>query len=166
MMTKMEFISRLNQASNEAFTKGALFNKTVIIAQAALESNWGNSELSQRANNLFSIKAGNSWNGETVWLRGTEWHYRSGWSNLMIEWRKYPGWTECVMDYAKIIAGFSWYQDALQFLDDADTFLKRILPNGSEPGWATDPEYYHKILKIASEIESYGGPKWNKTSAG
>jgi flagellum-specific peptidoglycan hydrolase FlgJ len=163
-MTKIEFINGLNRASNEALAKGALFNKTVVFAQAALECNWGNTELAQKANNLFSIKAGNSWKGETIWLPGTEWHYQYGWFNSLIEWRKYSNWTECILDYAKIIAGFSWYKDALEFLDDANMFLKSILPTNSEPGWATDPEYHHKILKIASEIESYGGPKWNEST--
>jgi flagellum-specific peptidoglycan hydrolase FlgJ len=163
-MTKIEFINRVNQAANEALMQGALFNKAVIFAQAALECNWGNSDLAQKANNLFSIKAGSSWKGETIWLPGAEWHYKHGWSNSLVEWRKYSNWTECIIDYAKIIARFSWYQDALKFLDDSNMFLKSILPNGSEPGWATDPEYYQKVLMIASEIESYGGPKWKKTA--
>lgn len=65
-----------------------------------------------------------------------------------------------MLDYAKIISELSWYQDALGFLNNPDMFLKSILPNGAEPGWATDPDYYHKILKIATELEAYGGPKW------
>lgn len=164
-MTKIEFIGQINQAINEALSQGALFNRTVALAQGALESNWGNSDLAQRANNLFSIKAGSTWRGETIRLPGLEWDSRYGWYKTMIDWRKYPDWLACLLDYAKIISGFSWYQDAMNFLNDADGFLKSILPNGSEPGWATDPEYYRKIHKIAMEIEAYGGPKWNGRSA-
>lgn len=160
-MTKIDFINQMNQASNEALNKGSLFNKPVALAQAALECNWGNSNLAQKANNLFSIKAGNTWKGETVWLPGIEWQYKYGWTNSMVEWRKYSNWADCIIDYANIISKFSWYQDALQYLDDANLFLKSILPSGSKPGWATDPDYLYKVLKIAAEIESFGGPKWN-----
>jgi flagellum-specific peptidoglycan hydrolase FlgJ len=161
-MTKIEFITQMNQAISEALAKGALFNKTVALAQAALECNWGNSDLAQKANNLFSIKAGNSWQGETIRLPGIDWYYKYGWSKSVVEWRKYSSWTDCIIDYAKIISEFSWYKDALDSLNDPDMFLKSILPNGSEPGWATDPDYYNKILNVATEIESYGGPKWNE----
>ncbi len=56
-MTQIKFINKINQAANQALDKGALFNKAVLFAQAALEFNWGNSELAVKANNLFAIKA-------------------------------------------------------------------------------------------------------------
>ncbi|HFI0035814.1 TPA: glucosaminidase domain-containing protein [Streptococcus suis] len=36
---------------------------SVILAQAILESAWGNSILAQEANNLFGIKADSNWLG-------------------------------------------------------------------------------------------------------
>jgi flagellum-specific peptidoglycan hydrolase FlgJ len=159
-MTKMEFIDRMNNACNEAVAKNAQFNKAVVYAQAALESSWGNSELAQKANNLFSIKAGRTWAGETLWLPGVEWDYRYGWYHSESAWRKYTNWTDCILDYAQIIADVSWFQGALQYVDDPQQFLKAILPDGTHPGWATDPQYYQKVLQIAAEMESYGGPKW------
>jgi flagellum-specific peptidoglycan hydrolase FlgJ len=161
-MTKSEFIHKMNTACNEAAIKNVRFNKAeaVVYAQAALESNWGNSELTQKANNLFSIKAGTSWTEETIELPGLEWHYRYGWYHSLDKWRKYPSWTDCIIDYARIIAEVSWFQDALQYLEDPKQFLKALLPDGTHPGWATDPNYYQKVTQIAFELESYGGPKW------
>ena len=48
------------------------FFKSVIIAQAAIESNWGRSVLSSRYNNFFGIKAGKSWKGKTVNMKTGE----------------------------------------------------------------------------------------------
>ena len=48
------------------------FFKSVIIAQAAIESNWGRSALSAKYNNYFGIKAGKSWQGKTVNMKTGE----------------------------------------------------------------------------------------------
>lgn len=159
-MTKFEFIHRLNQAAEEALLAGVRFNKSALFAQAALESDWGNSELVKLGNNLFAVKAGETWNGEVVTLNGPEWNARIGWYSTEIFWRKYAGWTECILDFAAIISKLPWFQDALQYLNNPDMYLKSLLPEGSQPGWATDPQYYKKVKEIAAELELLGGPKW------
>lgn len=159
-MTRPEFIGKINQACQGAVHRGARLNQAVVIAQAALESDWGNSELAQKANNLFSIKAGANWTGKTLETTTTEWSPAFGWYSTKAVWRSYPSWTDCIMDYEAIIAGLPWYKDALQYMDDPRSFLKALLPNGAELGWATDPGYYDKVLRIAKQLEEYGGPKW------
>ena len=159
-MTKIEFINRMNIACAEAAAQKALFNNAVIYAQAALESNWGNSELATKANNLFSTKAGTTWRGETFVLSTLEWNYQYGWYHSRNIWRKYASWSHCIIDYADIITKVPWFHDALDNLEDPQQFLKALLAKGSKPGWATDPEYYQKVVRIAKEMESYGGPKW------
>ena len=141
-MTKTEFINQMARACDEAYARGARFNKAVVFAQAALESSWGNSELAQQANNIFSIKAGVTWDGPTHQLTAAEWHYQQGWYQASSAWRKYPDWTACIIDYAAIIAAAPWYQAALEHIDDPDRFLAALLPSASKPGWATDPDYY------------------------
>lgn len=159
-MTQIEFINKINQAANEARKKGALFNKTVLFAQAALESNWGNSELAVKANNLFGIKTGSGWLGESIRLQSREWNDQTGWYLEESSWRKYQNWTECIMDYAAIIGRVSWFQDAIRFIDTPSLYLNALLAEGTQPGWATDPHYTRKIIKIAAMLEAYGGPKW------
>lgn len=163
-MTKFEFIHRINHAAEEASTRGALFNKQVLFAQAALESDWGNTELAKDGNNLFAIKAGETWPGDTIRLPGREWNRQNGWHQEETVWRKYSSWTECVFDYAVIISSLPWYQDALRSLNNPDLFIKAILPQGIEPGWATDPWYYEKIREIAADLEKMGGPPWDGPS--
>lgn len=161
-MTKSEFIQRMTVAIRETVKKGALFNPAVVVAQAALETGWGSTELAQKANNLFSIKAGGTWSGETIRLPGYEWHLGIGWRTESIVWRKYSNWTECLLDYAKIINNTPWFNDALKKIDDADGFLMALLGDGSEPGWATDPEYKEKVKTVAMEVQSLGGPPWEE----
>ena len=69
--TKSVFIARMLFALDDMDDLGGFF-KSVIIAQAAIESNWGRSVLSSRYNNYFGIKASKSWRGKTVNMKTGE----------------------------------------------------------------------------------------------
>lgn len=159
-MTKEEFIRRMMTVCEEARDAGAEFNESVVIAQAALESRWGESGLTKKANNLFGIKAGKSWNGPIVRLNTYEYSVARGFYKTVSSWRKYNAWLESVLDYAKLISALAWYRDALNYLEDADKFLMALLPRQGEPGWATDPHYFAKVRHCGSIIEQLGGPPW------
>ncbi len=156
---KRLFLSRMKKACEIARQKGAVFNEAVVTAQGALESNWGKSYLAQKANNLFGIKAGKDWKGETIELPTKE-YVNGKWIEVIARWRKYPSWNLCIVDYANLIKTRKWFQDALKYLDDPEKFLRSILPAPGKPGWATDPEYFSKVKQIALQIEALGGPKW------
>ena len=67
---KQAFITRMwNEIKGEELTG---FFPSVLIAQAALESNWGQSSLAAKYNNYFGIKAGSSWTGPTINLKTNE----------------------------------------------------------------------------------------------
>ena len=68
---KKAFIARMLFAIAEIEDMGGFFS-SVLIAQAALESNWGRSALSAKYNNYFGIKAGKSWKGKSVNLKTGE----------------------------------------------------------------------------------------------
>ncbi|MBQ8959441.1 MAG: glucosaminidase domain-containing protein [Bacteroidales bacterium] len=68
---KKAFIARVLFAIAEIDDMGGFF-PSVLIAQAAIESNWGRSTLSARYNNFFGIKAGKSWKGKTVNMKTGE----------------------------------------------------------------------------------------------
>ena len=57
---KAAFIAKMVAALAGMDDLGGFF-KSVIIAQAAIESNWGRSSLSAKYNNYFGIKASKSW---------------------------------------------------------------------------------------------------------
>lgn len=68
---KSVFIARMLFALNDMDDLGGFF-KSVIIAQAAIESNWGRSILSAKFNNYFGIKASKSWKGKTANMKTGE----------------------------------------------------------------------------------------------
>ena len=68
---KKAFIARMLFAIAEIEDMGG-FLPSVLIAQAAIESNWGRSTLSAKYNNYFGIKAGKSWKGKTVNMKTGE----------------------------------------------------------------------------------------------
>lgn len=147
-------------AVQQAQSQGAQINAAVVCAQAALESGWGNSVLTVKANNLFGIKAGKSWRGATLDLPTKEWDKSRGWYRTIARWCRWDSWTDCVVYYAGMLRRLSWFQDALNHIDDADRFLKSLLPEDGQPGWATDPKYFSKVRAVGAEIERLGGPKW------
>jgi len=161
-MTEIQhkFCKRMKEAIYWSHIKGAKFNDAVVFAQSALESRWGQSTLSSKYNNLFGIKAGSSWKGEIIELPTSEYSPTKGWYITTAKWRKYPSWQECLLDYYNIINSLWWYKDALKHLDNADEFLKALLPAPGKPGWATDPDYFNKVKNIGKQIEQAGYIIW------
>lgn len=73
---------------------------SVMIAQAALESNWGRSELGKAPNyNLFGIKG--SYNGKSVTMKTWEYSDSKGWYQINANFAKYPSHKESLEDNAK-----------------------------------------------------------------
>ena len=77
---------------------------SVVIAQAAIESGVGTSELAQNANALFGIKL-NGWTGRSYVKDATEQNedgsYRVDQNAL---WRAYDSWEQSILDHGEYIA--------------------------------------------------------------
>jgi flagellum-specific peptidoglycan hydrolase FlgJ len=131
-----------------------------VCAQAALESGWGNSGLTVKANNLFGIKAGKSWTGRTLDLPTKEWSKSKGWYRTVARWCSWPNWSDCIVYYSGMMQRLPWFRDTLDHTGDADKFLEALLPDDGQPGWATDPRYASKVRAVGAEIERLGGPVW------
>lgn len=77
-MTKQEFINNIYIAYRKTgLTNGMPIFPSIVIAQAALESGWGSSELASKYNNYFGIVANPSWKGKTVKFNSNGLTYRS-----------------------------------------------------------------------------------------
>lgn len=118
---------------------------SVSLAQAVLESGWGKSGLA-RYKNLFGIKAGPGWQGETVLLPTRE--FRKGqWAVETARWRVYPSYEAAFLDHARLFYN-GRYEAALAWRKNPKEFLQRIAPV-----YATDPRYAEKVWGL---IETYG----------
>ena len=122
----------------------------VLIAQAALETGWGKHitrapDSQTSSYNLFNIKAGSLWQGETVGVSTLE--YVDGIPQReRAQFRAYAGYEESFADYVEFLKTSSRYQQALEQADNPIRYLQEL----QAAGYATDPEYADKISRIMS----------------
>lgn len=119
--------------------------------EAALESAWGASELTVKANNLFGVKADASWDGPTLALPTRE--YVGGkFIIVQAKWRAYPGWLASIEDHANFLldnerygykTGTGAFTPGLTSAQFAEAIAKA--------GYATDPDYAAKIIQMMTK---------------
>ena len=117
-----------------------------LVAQAALETGWGKFELKNAdgspSHNLFNIKAGKRWAGDTVSTATTE--YSNGVATREnARFRSYGSYADSFRDYARLIGSNPRYA-AVVGQDDATTFARGL----QAAGYATDPNYADKLARI------------------
>jgi flagellar protein FlgJ len=126
-----------------------------ILGQAALESGWGRSEIrgvdGTRSHNLFGVKAGRGWSGPTVEAATTE--YVNGEPRQSVQrFRAYPSYNEAFLDYARLLQ-VPRYAQVLERGKDAEGFATGL----QQAGYATDPMYADKLLRIIRGSALRGG---------
>tara|TARA_R110001583_G_scaffold9788_2_gene45896 strand:+ start:11499 stop:12575 length:1077 start_codon:yes stop_codon:yes gene_type:complete len=139
-----DFVSALIEPAKSVQEKiGVPFQ--VIIAQAALETGWGQKiikdENGSSSNNLFNIKADNRWAGDKVTKDTLEFE-----QGAMIKksepFRMYESLSDSVDDYINFLSTGERYQEVLQDSGNVEHFLQGL----QKAGYATDPQYADKIL--------------------
>ncbi len=120
-------------------------NPLVILAQAALETGWG--EHVPENNNYFGIKAGSSWDGPVQQLASDEF-YDGKLQSEVSAFRAYPDVGASMRDYAALIQGNDRYSKAAACSYDPDKYFEEI----QKAGYATDPHYASKLKQIARKI--------------
>lgn len=90
-------------ALTDAHTYG-LHVVSPIIAQAIIESNWGESGLAKKGNNLFGIKCGSAWKGASINMKTKEEYTPGSLTTINDNFRKYSSWEESIHDYFKFIS--------------------------------------------------------------
>ncbi|MBC6138034.1 GW domain-containing glycosaminoglycan-binding protein [Listeria innocua] len=122
---------------------------SVTLAQAILESNWGESGLSTSANNLFGIKG--SYEGSSVSM-GTQEFSNGKAYHTQADFRKYPDKKSSLVDHAQLfINGVSGNPDLYSAVI-GETDYKKAAHAIQDAGYATDPSYAEKLI---STIETY-----------
>ena len=145
--TPQAFVEHLWPLAKDAAEKLGVAPE-VILAQAALETGWGKkisrSMSDESSHNLFNIKADGRWNGEHATVSTLE--YRDGVAvRERANFRAYDSFEDSFNDYVKFMKESPRYQAALDVADDSAAFTQEL----SQAGYATDPNYASKIMKIA-----------------
>lgn len=113
---------------------------SVMIAQSALESNFGRSELARDARNYFGMRPGNAaWAAtDPYWDGATHGGFRA-----------YDTPSDSFFDFARNFYRGSAYQAALAVLPDPVAFVLAEAPVYAPP--AQNPDYAQHVLGILAE---------------
>ena len=140
--TKDEFVYSLNECINYLYANEISIEnrvpKELIVAQAAIETGWGQSRFANEGNNLFGIR---TWNKDEPYL-------------LPIPWTEWPGWgvkvyeTRCdsVRDYLRIlneVFAFSEFRQARDSGIDDGIVLADYLSQ-----YASNQNYTELVKKV------------------
>ncbi|EUJ25387.1 hypothetical protein MFLO_15448 [Listeria floridensis FSL S10-1187] len=123
---------------------------SVSLAQAIVESNWGNSGLAAQANNLFGIKG--SYNGSSITMSTKEYdgdkEYR-----IDAAFRSYPDREASMEDHTLLFINGTSANPSLYQAVVGETDYKKAALAIQEAGYATDPNYAAVLIQT---IEMYG----------
>jgi peptidoglycan hydrolase FlgJ len=118
-----------------------------LAAQAALETGWGRNIVrhadGRSSNNLFGIKAGGTWQNESVTVPTVEYHDGIAFQEAAA-FRAYDSLASSFQDYVQFLQNNPRYKDALMQADDPGRFTAAL----QQAGYATDPNYADKIQNI------------------
>ncbi len=147
LKTPQQFIAELMPiAEKTAELLGV--NPKILVAQAALETGWGEHmiELPEGAssNNYFGIKANGQWTGDSA--QTTTHEYFDG-TRVTVKdsFRAYETAEQSFQDYADFVTSNDRYQPALAVASDDQAYVETL----QQAGYATDPEYAQKIIRIS-----------------
>ncbi len=140
-----EFVERVWPAALSA-SRATGIPAQFLVAQAALETGWGKAELTAAngtpSRNLFNIKAGSGWQGQTVKVSASE--YIDGrWTKQEDAFRQYGSYEESFADYARLLMNKPRYARVVG-AQDASSFAQGL----QQSGYATDPMYAAKLERI------------------
>jgi flagellar protein FlgJ len=146
--TPREFVASILPAARAAARRLGV-DPRVLVAQAALETGWGESIPNhvdgRPANNLFGIKAGPTWRGARV-AHATLENVDGAIQRQRLEFRAYGSVAESFEDYAQLISESPRYAQALSRASDAKSYVNEV----ANAGYATDPDYAEKWLAVYS----------------
>jgi flagellar protein FlgJ len=132
----------LRQATAAALAASAVsrFPAGITVAQAALESAYGSSQLARDANNYFGIKARGG--RPFIELPATE-VLNGAAHGVTARFALYASMAECFADRDAILCRVSLYSEARAAAGDPEAFTRALAQH-----WATDPAYAEKILLV------------------
>jgi flagellar protein FlgJ len=147
---RAEFVRSLEPLATEAGKSLGVAPDT-LIAQAALETGWGRNvpanAAGQSSNNLFGVKAGDSWGGASAAATTTEFDQGTA-SSTPALFRSYDNAAQSVNDYVSLLQGSGRYAGAVGTGADVQAFASAL----QRGGYATDPAYANKLVATAASL--------------
>jgi flagellar protein FlgJ len=147
--TPEDFIHAMYGHANAAAKKLGVAPEA-LIAQAALETGWGNKVIhhadGKSSFNLFGIKADARWQGKITEVETLE-YFSEVPIKVSAKFRSYNSYAESFADYTNFIQTNARYQNATENPQHYPRALQQA-------GYATDPQYAEKIESIMYRLSS------------
>lgn len=141
-MSKQEFIESIAGYVIKYANNYGIECHSAIIAQAILESGWGESKLSSVYHNYFGLKCGTKWTGKSVNMTTQEEYAAGTLTTIKDNFRVYDSMEEGVKGYFEFIQ-LSRYQN-LKGITDPKTYLETIKADG----YATSSKYVDNTYAV------------------
>ena len=147
-----DFISKISPIIQKYAKQKGYKLASPIIAQACLESGWGESLLGKKYHNYFGMKCGSSWKGKSVNLSTKE-EYKAGTlTNIKANFRVYDNMEKGVSGYFDFISTTRYAE--LKKAKMPEEYLKAI----KNAGYCTSSTYVNDVMRI---IKKYGLEKYD-----
>lgn len=126
---------------------------SISMAQAILESEYGQSELAADYYNLYGVKTDAS-DPEGVNFVTKEF-VDDEWIEIVDRFKVYPSWAQSMRSHAELIYyGTSWNEGHYEAVLSGQTYQEQAQGLQSS-GYATDPDYAAKIIEMIEVWELY-----------
>jgi hypothetical protein len=146
-MDKQGFIKQIAGYVQKYAASYGIMVHSAPIAQAILESGWGESKLAAVYHNYFGLKCGTKWTGKSVNLSTMEEYEPGTLTQIKDNFRVYDSMEEGVKGYFEFIQ-LSRYQN-LRGITDPETYLKTIKADG----YATSSSYVDNTMRIVTQYD-------------
>lgn len=148
-----DFIAQLSQPAKMASAESGIPHH-LILAQAALESGWGQRQIltaeGKPSFNVFGIKATGNWQGKTTDIMTTE--YENGEAKkVKAKFRVYDSYFDALNDYVKLISNNPRYS-AVTTAETPEQGARAL----QAAGYATDPKYAQKLVGMIQQFKNMG----------
>lgn len=127
---------------------------SVAMAQAILESGWGESSLTKNAKNWFGIKCSSTvsphQNGCYA-VSTTEYDASGNAYTTTAQFRKYDTDEKSFIDHGYFLKNLTRYAKAFSYTNNPDRFIVEVHLGG----YATDPQYANKVINLMVKYNLY-----------
>ncbi|WP_283573323.1 muramidase family protein [Ligilactobacillus aviarius] len=139
------FLNTIGPVAQQVAQENGIY-ASVMIAQAALESGWGNSALSTQSHNLFGVK----WNGTGNYVTmPTQEYYGGQWHTINAKFQSYNSYYDSLTGYAQLIKNN--FPNSTRANAATPQIAAANLKYGVYGSYATDPNYANSLDRMISD---------------
>jgi flagellum-specific peptidoglycan hydrolase FlgJ len=137
------FINKIAQTAQSVARKWKV-PASVVIAQAALETNWGRA---LKGNAYFGVKQGAT-SGDAIAFTTSD--FIDGQKVTIVDrFRKYKGLNDAANAYGQLLRAAPRYKEVFKYTTNPVKFAEAL----QQAGYATDPQYAQKLKSIINKYD-------------